>query len=195
VARETAPPAEPPAAPAAQAPVEAPVEPVIHPIDPIDPPATTELVPVIDLDRPPLRVLVVEDNPFDLATLETLLEPYETTEVVVTHAATRAEGQKLVLGGEFDVVLLDLDLPDSKGVTTVLEWHHEVNLGIPVIATASEAGADLIGQVRALGVIHVVLKPHLDELAAKGGTGSRQLLKLLRTTAQRRAQIAPTTSF
>ena len=138
---------------------------------------------------------MVEDNPFDLATIEGLLEPYDADEIVVTHAATRAEGQKRMLAGEFDVVVLDLDLPDSTGIATILEWQHEVNLSVPVIATTAEAGAELIQQARALGVIHVILKSQLDELATRGGTGSRQLLKLLRSTAARRTEVRPATTL
>jgi CheY-like chemotaxis protein len=150
--------------------------------------------PTIDLDQTVLQVLIVEDNAFDLATLETLLEPFGPDEIRVMTAATRAEGQELARAGRFDIVVLDLDLPDSSGITTVLEWQHAVTIVLPLIATASEAGAELIQQARALGVVHVVQKSHLDQLAAKGETGSRQLLKLLRTTATRPASPSPVRS-
>ena len=141
-----------------------------------------------------LQVLIVEDNPFDLAILENLLEPFGPDEIRVMTAATRAEGQELARTGGFDVVVLDLDLPDSSGITTVLEWQHAVTIVVPLIATAAEAGAELIQQARALGVVHVVQKPHLDQLAARGETGSRQLLQLLRTTATRPASPSLTRS-
>ena len=151
--------------------------------------------PTIDLDASPLRVLIVEDNPFDLATLEGLLAPFSDAEVTVTSAATRAEGQHLALLDQFDVVVLDLDLPDSTGITTVLEWQHECSVAVPLIATAAEAGAELIQQARALGVVHVVQQAHLDQLATKGEVGSGQLLQLLRSTAARRTTTAPSRSL
>jgi CheY-like chemotaxis protein len=157
-------------------------------------PVPTPTPPTIDLDRTALQVLIVEDNAFDLATLETLLEPFGPDEIRVMTAATRAEGQQLARAGRFDIVVLDLDLPDSSGITTVLEWQHAVTIVLPLIATAAEAGAELIQQARALGVVHVVQKSHLDQLAAKGETGSRQLLKLLRTTATRPASPSPVRS-
>jgi CheY-like chemotaxis protein len=179
------------------APVPCPVVEPVASVPPTVPPTVASPVPpapVIDLDRPVLRVLIVEDNPFDLATLGSLLDPFGPNEISVMHAATRGEGQELARASEFDVVMLDLDLPDSSGITTVLEWQHAVTTTVPLIATAAEAGAELIQQARALGVVHVVQKPHLDQLAAKGETGGRQLLQLLRTTATRPATPAPTHS-
>jgi len=171
--------------------------------EPIAPPSpapaiapAAEVAPVepeIDLDHEPLRVLVVEDNPFDLATLEGLLAPFSADEVILTHAATRAEGQEATRFATFDVIVLDLDLPDSSGITTVLEWQHDCSVVVPIIATAQEADAALIQEARALGVVHVVQKAHLDQLASKGEVGSNQLMKLLRTTADRGATTkAPT---
>ncbi len=131
-----------------------------------------------------LRLLVVEDNPFDLTVLEDLLEPYLSSgEVELTHCATRAEAEHLALSRPFDVVVLDLDLPDSQGLTTLLEWQHLVPLHIPLIALADVVDADLIREARALGVSQVIHRPQLEELASHGSAGQDRLHKLLRKTA------------
>ena len=66
------------------------------------------------------RILLVEDNEVEATLLAEILkdtgEPFE-----VTHAETMAEAQKAARAG-FDAVLLDLSLPDSRGLDT-LERH------------------------------------------------------------------------
>ena len=66
-----------------------------------------------------LNVLLVEDQPGDAMLVSIALRECVSTEFLVTHVATLAEAlQKLAAQG-FDVVLLDLSLPDSSGLDTV----------------------------------------------------------------------------
>ena len=80
-----------------------------------------------------IRGLLVEDNPVDAVALRYLvakvrnpprLEHVETLNAALTHLGD----------GDFDVVILDLSLPDSDGLDT-LEAVLTTAPGVPVVAT------------------------------------------------------------
>ena len=78
-------------------------------------------------------VLIVEDNDADAILLEHSLCGSDTTaEFRVERACSLSEGKDLLEEKEFDAVLLDLSLPDSRGPETVsgLRAH---NQDVPVI--------------------------------------------------------------
>jgi sigma-B regulation protein RsbU (phosphoserine phosphatase) len=70
------------------------------------------------MDARPTRILLVEDNPGDARLLrEALRESAHPTELV--HVERMAAARQAVAEGGFDVVLLDLSLPDAHGMATV----------------------------------------------------------------------------
>jgi len=70
--------------------------------------------------RASIRVLLVEDNPGDARLVEILLsEADSSSSFEVTHAGRLDEAFDLLNRAAFDVVLLDLSLPDSSGLQTV----------------------------------------------------------------------------
>lgn len=72
-----------------------------------------------------LRLLAVEDQPVNVALLRALLgrSPHpELREAELSVAATIAEGRRLLAGGGFDVVLLDVRLPDGSGLALAREF-------------------------------------------------------------------------
>ncbi len=79
----------------------------------------------------PLDVLVVEDTADSLQFLKDLLESAGHR---VTTAATGAEAVRLCLAHRFDIVLLDLVLPDIDGMAVVESIR---STGIPAIAMSA----------------------------------------------------------
>jgi len=72
------------------------------------------------------RVLLVEDNPSDAALLRAMLEDVRS-ELYETHWVTTAgQAVDVALSQLFDVVLLDLSLPDSQGLETIQKIHAAV---------------------------------------------------------------------
>lgn len=70
-------------------------------------------------DRP-IRVLLIEDNPGDARLVRYLLaEADGIGAVVMTHADRLSTALPTLIAGNFDVVLLDLSLPDSSGAETL----------------------------------------------------------------------------
>lgn len=73
--------------------------------------------------KPPVRLLLVEDNPDDADILTAMLDEATSGGFSVTNAESLAECLSLLQapgrGGSFDLVLLDLSLPDSVGLETL----------------------------------------------------------------------------
>ncbi len=87
-----------------------------------------------------IKVLLVEDNPGDALLLrETLAETAASIEW--TQARSLSEALKLFESGEvFDVVLLDLSLPDSQGLQTFRKLHDRAP-DAPAISKPGNSGA------------------------------------------------------
>ncbi len=64
------------------------------------------------------QVLLVEDNPGDAVMVETLLKEVEADAFELTHAAKLDQAVAALQTGGFDIVLLDLKLPQSDGLET-----------------------------------------------------------------------------
>ncbi len=68
-----------------------------------------------------ITLLLVEDNPVDAQLTQDLLAEWSLDRFEVTHAPILAEGLAKLSRGRFDVVLLDLSLPDTHGLSTVTQ--------------------------------------------------------------------------
>jgi signal transduction histidine kinase len=75
---------------------------------------------VISLKTPPLKVLLVEDSPSDAVLLQECLTQNDLGQFKFTHLETLAGALELLRREVFDVLLLDLSLPDSHGSETFL---------------------------------------------------------------------------
>lgn len=79
-----------------------------------------------------LNVLLVEDNPGDRRLLAATLDEDLQGEVHVHEADHLHRAIAAVAQARFDVILLDLSLPDSRGVETVVRMRRQVN-DVPII--------------------------------------------------------------
>lgn len=84
------------------------------------------------MDDNRLNVLIVEDNPGDLRLIREFLKESSSPVFRTAHAGRLSEALPAMAAGSFDVVLLDLDLPDSSGLAG-LEKMTAAAPGIPVI--------------------------------------------------------------
>lgn len=67
----------------------------------------------------PIRALLVEDNPGDVRLLQEALRDARAEGIELTHVGLLEEAHARLARGGFDVVLLDLSLPDGHGLETV----------------------------------------------------------------------------
>lgn len=92
--------------------------------------------PIVN-DRKSLTVLAVDDNPANLMLIKTLLEELVTN--VVT-AASGADAVKISQSQRFDLILMDIQMPDIDGIAaTQLIREKSVNRNTPVIAVTAHA--------------------------------------------------------
>jgi DNA-binding response OmpR family regulator len=79
----------------------------------------------------PLNLLIVEDNPGDIIIFREILKA-SIGQFNLTSASTLKDSLPLLRENSFDVIFLDLGLPDSTGIETLREFlSHE--LSAPVI--------------------------------------------------------------
>ena len=71
-----------------------------------------------EAQQPVLRVLVVEDNPGDARLIQELLLEARGGGFQTTVAETLASALKELRAGDFQLILLDMSLPDSRGIET-----------------------------------------------------------------------------
>jgi DNA-binding response OmpR family regulator len=80
----------------------------------------------------PIRILLVEDNPTDLMLVRELFATSPGVDFDIEQASRLAEALDLLKQKTFDVVLLDLGLPDSNGVDTFAQFHRQAP-GVPIL--------------------------------------------------------------
>ncbi|MEW6125679.1 MAG: PAS domain S-box protein [Acidobacteriota bacterium] len=79
-----------------------------------------------------IRILLVEDNFTDVLLLRETLSGVANVEFALTHVVKLSEALSRIQNEVFDVVLLDLGLPDSSGVDTIMQFHQQAP-AIPVL--------------------------------------------------------------
>ncbi len=84
------------------------------------------------------KILLIEDNPGDVRLIQEMLKDVKEAEFNFIHAKRLSEGIELLLKNGIDVVLLDLSLPDSRG----LETFRSLRKRIPDIAVIVLTGLD-----------------------------------------------------
>jgi two-component system OmpR family response regulator len=111
-----------------------------------------------------IRILLVEDNP-DLA--QRLTEGLKGAGFAVDHAADGETGYRLGRSEDFDAVILDLGLPDMKGVDVLNRWR-QAGREVPVlILTARGSWTEKVEGLNA-GADDYITKPcHIQEIAAR----------------------------
>ena len=99
------------------------------------------------------RVLLVEDNPADAEFLRHFLQNAEpVTELV--HGYTLQQG--IEAPGPFDCCLLDLSLPDSQGLETLLRFQEHVD--VPVVVLTALQDPDIGTEAIRLGAVEYLEK-------------------------------------
>jgi len=106
-----------------------------------------------------IRVLCVEDNPYDRALIRDVLER-ESEGFVVIEASDRAAFEKALVEGEFDAVLTDLNILGFEGLE-VLQKVRERYSDIPVILVTGTGSEEIAVKALKQGADDYVIKtPH-----------------------------------
>jgi PAS domain S-box-containing protein len=116
-------------------------------------------------DKKEYNILVIEDNPGDFALVEEfLLEQIET--ITISHAKSFKEATEILYSKNhpFDIVLLDLSLPDKTGMPLIHEII-ETFANTPVIVLTGYADFDFGVRSLSLGISDYILKDELTSIS------------------------------
>jgi two-component system, sensor histidine kinase and response regulator len=80
----------------------------------------------------PIHVLLIEDNPGDARLLRELLQETGSPPFELVHADRFSEALRRLSEQRFDVVLLDLSLPDAQGLDTISRLGRQAE-GTPIV--------------------------------------------------------------
>ena len=89
-----------------------------------------------------LRVLLIENNPVDRKVILKMLNSSPYGSFIPQFALSLAEAYKLLATEKFDVVLLDLNVDDSKGIETLTRFHRKFP-HLPVVVNTGSYQDDL----------------------------------------------------
>ena len=113
------------------------------------------------MDEKTTRILLIEDNPGDARLIELMLDDARGFPFEIKFADRLAEGLEILGAAEFDVVILDLTLPDSAGLETFTQLHDHA-LQIPIIVLTGFADEELAVSAVREGAQDYLVKGELD---------------------------------
>jgi two-component system cell cycle response regulator len=132
-----------------------------------------------DIGTEAIRILLIEDNPRHAQLLQETMgevipavsggQPYQ-----LTHVPGLAEGLERLSSNEFDVVMLDLSLPEAPGLNSLVrirERHEDV----PIIALTARGEDDLATQSLQAGA---------QDFLQKGKIGAEILARAIRSAVR-----------
>ncbi|WP_062111843.1 response regulator [Collimonas pratensis] len=102
------------------------------------------------------NILVVDD---EMGIRELLSEILGDEGHVVTAAENAQQAREFRQGGVPDLVLLDIWMPDTDGVTLLKEWQRDGLLTMPVIMMSGHATIDTAVEATRIGALNFLEKP------------------------------------
>ncbi len=123
-----------------------------------------------------LKILLIEDNPGDARLIKEALSEINSVAVELSHAVRLQEGLKKAAEQKFDVVLLDLSLPDASGLDTIRQAHKAV-AGVPIIVLTGFSD-----ETFAVTVVH----EGAQDFLVKGNFDGALLMRAIRYAIERK---------
>ena len=114
------------------------------------------------MEEDKIQVLLVEDNSTDALTVEDELAHAAGASFSVVHLERLSEALVRVAAQRFDVVLLDLSLPDSQGLDSFTQLHDAV-AETPIVVLSGRADESLAIKAVQAGAQDYLVKGHMGE--------------------------------
>ncbi len=140
-----------------------------------------------------IQVLLVEDSPTDVTFLREALENDALTSFDLTIVERLSDALSLSHQGQFDVILLDLGLPDSQGLDTFVQIHRLAPDLPVVVCSGNKDEQAAIQAVRAGAQDYLVKGPETWGMAARTlryAIERHKLGKSLQESVERNRQIS-----
>jgi diguanylate cyclase (GGDEF)-like protein/PAS domain S-box-containing protein len=126
--------------------------------------------------KPTLKVLVIEDNPGDARLLREMFKEQVSQNVELTHVARMVDAETHLAQRTFDVILLDLGLPDAQGLAAV-QRARTAALRVALVVLTGTDDESLAVQA---------LQEGAQDYLVKGQIETRGLLRALRYAIERK---------
>ncbi|MBR8826839.1 MAG: response regulator [Gomphosphaeria aponina SAG 52.96 = DSM 107014] len=114
-----------------------------------------------------LMVLLIEDDPINVKLIQTLLSPPQPSPLAEGKSFALTCAESVALGIEqlevatFDVILLDLIRPDSKGLETLVQLKEKVQ-NVPIVVQTASEDETLVVKAFQMGAQGYLPKKNLD---------------------------------
>jgi DNA-binding NtrC family response regulator len=113
-----------------------------------------------------IKILVIEDNPGDAYLVEEQLEEFANFSYELMIAETLDEALSVLKEQPFDVIVLDLGLPDSYGINTFLSIH-TINPLVPIIILTGVSDKTIESYAIKEGAHDFLVKGQIDDRLMK----------------------------
>ena len=130
-----------------------------------------------------IKILLIEDNPGDSYLIEEHLEEFANFSYELKIVETLDEALSVLKKQPFDVILLDLELPDSCGINTFLNIHNKNPL-IPII---------ILTGLNDEKIRSYALKKGAQDFLVKGKTEGSLLECIIQCSIERKKRLSPIT--
>jgi PAS domain S-box-containing protein len=108
------------------------------------------------------KVLLVEDNPYEAELIEDLLSGISgRQQILLTKVERLSEAEQRLNQEIFDIILLDLSLPDSRGIKTVSRIQ-EYGVNVPIVVLTGDNDEELALRLISAGVQDYLVKRKID---------------------------------
>ena len=124
----------------------------------------------------PISILLIEDNPRDVALFKEILGEVNTVHFELTHCNMLSSALTLLSKGSFGIILLDLSLPDGDGLDTVLRTHAAVP-HVPIVVMSGLGDEELAARA---------LHEGAQDYLVKGQVDSNLLIRAMRYAIERK---------
>jgi len=104
-----------------------------------------------------IRVLLIEDEAGDAHLVKMKLKQTQGESFDLTWAQSLSEAQRYLAASSFDVILLDLSLPDSEGLATV-HSARSMTMGIPIVVLSGRGDTDFALTALEAGAVDYMVK-------------------------------------
>ena len=111
--------------------------------------------------KPCIRILLVEDSQSDAELFQIYLQQVRSADYRIELAETVTEGVALLKSSPVDIVLADLNLPDSFGIDTCRKLH-EAAPSVPIIVLTGLADEEKALEAMQVGAQDYLVKGEID---------------------------------
>jgi DNA-binding response OmpR family regulator len=120
----------------------------------------------LEIQNEKIKILMIEDNPGDVRLVQELLQDVEPNRFSISSVDRISKGVEYLQTNKTDLVLLDLSLPDSIGLNTLLKLK-ETSSVVPIIILAGSILTRPCLKECLNGVEDYLIKGHMDGFTLK----------------------------